>query len=180
MSTALKWDDFPWPVFKHPSGPDDVTTLGNGPSARLTKILYEFSCSPQDLRTRLSSQDMRYSHDSAEVGYYGYLNLFIRISRMMLIGGSMMSAEVGRGRRKPSRRRSSSGARRRKQNARRSRNVSAISLPTDKSSSGSTSTIRPAEAPPEQQFRQEQVRLEQVRLSTTFEGQKDLEQAVLS
>ncbi|OAX40458.1 hypothetical protein K503DRAFT_768562 [Rhizopogon vinicolor AM-OR11-026] len=25
-STALKWDDFPWPVFKQPSGPDDVTT----------------------------------------------------------------------------------------------------------------------------------------------------------
>jgi hypothetical protein len=37
MSTALKWDDFPWLVFKHPSGPDDVTTPGNGPSACLTK-----------------------------------------------------------------------------------------------------------------------------------------------
>jgi hypothetical protein len=64
---------------------------------------------------------MRYGHDSAEVGYYGYLDLFIRISRMMPIGGSMMSAEIGRGRRKPSRRRLSSGARRRKQNARRTR-----------------------------------------------------------
>ncbi|KAG2067125.1 hypothetical protein BDR04DRAFT_1028392, partial [Suillus decipiens] len=23
---VLNWDDFPWPVFKRPSGPDDVTT----------------------------------------------------------------------------------------------------------------------------------------------------------
>jgi hypothetical protein len=118
MSTALKWDDFPWPVFKHPSGPDDVTT----PTICLPyEILYESSCSPQDLRTQLSSQDMRYGHDSAEVGYYGYLDLFIRISRMMPIGGSTMSAEIGRGRRKPSRRRSSSGAWKRKKNARRTR-----------------------------------------------------------
>jgi hypothetical protein len=64
---------------------------------------------------------MHYGHDSAEVGYYGYLDLFIHISRMMPIGRSMMSAEIGRGRRKPSRRRSSSGARKRKQNARRMR-----------------------------------------------------------
>lgn len=26
MSATLKWDDFPWPVFKQPGGPDDVTT----------------------------------------------------------------------------------------------------------------------------------------------------------
>jgi hypothetical protein len=64
---------------------------------------------------------MRYGHNSAEVGYYGYLDLFIHISRMMPIGGSKMSAEIGRGRRKPSRRRSSSGAWKRKKNARRTR-----------------------------------------------------------
>ncbi|KAG1735597.1 uncharacterized protein EDB91DRAFT_555570 [Suillus paluster] len=28
MNGVLIWDDFPWPVFKRPSGPDDVTTPG--------------------------------------------------------------------------------------------------------------------------------------------------------
>ncbi|KAG2068774.1 hypothetical protein BDR04DRAFT_974149, partial [Suillus decipiens] len=26
MSRVLIWDNFPWPVFKRPSGPDDITT----------------------------------------------------------------------------------------------------------------------------------------------------------
>jgi hypothetical protein len=46
MSTALKWDDFPWPVFKHPSGPDDVTTPGI--TAYMLSPLHPADKSPKD------------------------------------------------------------------------------------------------------------------------------------
>jgi len=46
MSAALKWDDFPWPVFKQPSSSDDVTTPGV--TAYILSSLHPVDKSPKE------------------------------------------------------------------------------------------------------------------------------------
>ncbi|KAG1811896.1 uncharacterized protein BJ212DRAFT_499284 [Suillus subaureus] len=62
MSRMLIWDNFPWPVFKRSSGPDDITTPGI--IAYMLSSLHPIDKSP---RHRVKENIKRWHHDRFEI-----------------------------------------------------------------------------------------------------------------